>query len=132
MSNLAKATWGPACWTVIHAAAASCEPEEATAFAAFLYSLTHVLPCPECRAHLRTYLERHPPDQLIRDAESASRFCFDLHNFVNHETGKPVQGPRIVRTLYDVNLGGLREDFRPPARALTRRMPRSRRSYRIL
>ena len=136
MSHLAKAVWGPACWTVMHAAAASCEPEEAKAFSAFLYSLTHVLPCPECRAHLLTYLHTHPPEEFILNAPTASRFCFDLHNYVNHETGRSTHPPAIMDTLYDVRLAGLKAQERSSsgARPLApvRRMPRSRRAYRIL
>ena len=124
MTHLTKAVWGPACWTMIHAAAASCEPEEARAFSAFLYSLTHVLPCPECRMHLRSYLSTHPPESTILNAETASRFCFDLHNYVNHETGKPSQSPTTMWRLYDVKLESLKVGSGDGSRS-RRRMPRS-------
>ena len=107
MSIVSKKIWGPATWTLIHSAAASCDNDSAPGFSAFLYSLTHVLPCPECRAHLHDYLQNHPPDEYIIDAQSASRFCFDLHNYVNTQTGKVSLPPRIIHTLYDVHLEDL-------------------------
>ena len=127
MSNLPKHIWGPACWTLIHTSAATCESEDAPAFVAFLYSLTHVLPCPECREHLRTYFETHPPEGNIRDAVTASRYCFDLHNYVNHQTQKAQHDPSVLARLYDVRLPGL---VAPEYRAHAR--PRPRRPYRRL
>ena len=105
MSALGKAFWGPACWTVLHTAAAKCDTQEAClGFVAFLEALLLMLPCPECREHLCSYCLKRPPRWWILDAESASRFVFDLHNFVNHETGKPQQTPDIVRELYGIAL----------------------------
>jgi hypothetical protein len=131
MSKLNKLTWGPACWTMMHVSAASCEPSEAKAFCAFLYSLTHVLPCPECREHLRTYMQTHPPDSFIVDAASASRFCYDLHNYVNGQSGKPLNPPQIMLEHYGVRLSELRKPA-DPTRS-TRRMPPSRAvRYRVL
>jgi hypothetical protein len=102
MTHLLKKVWGPATWTVIHASAASCD--DAAAFATFLNTLCRVLPCAECRAHLRAYLERHPPEALVRDAQSASRFCYDLHNWVNAESGKAQVPPTLMVAQYDVPL----------------------------
>lgn len=107
MNPISKTVWGPAAWTLMHSAAASCDADTAAGFCAFLYSLSHVLPCPECRAHLHDYLQRHPPDEYIVDSQTASRFCFDLHNHVNTQTGKAPQPPRIIYNLYNVRLEDL-------------------------
>ena len=134
MSHLSKATWGPACWTIIHAAASSCDAEDTSGFSAFLQSLTLVLPCPDCREHLRTYLSNHPPD-VITDAATASRFCFDMHNYVNRVTGKPTLHPRIMRDRYNVHLSAptVPGASAPPAKSArvaasftARRMPHPR------
>ena len=105
MSPVSKTVWGPAAWTLMHSSAAACDAETAAGFSAFLYSLTHVLPCPECRAHLNEYLQEHPPDEIIVNAETASRFCFDLHNYVNLQTGKRAQASYIIHKLYNIQLG---------------------------
>ena len=130
MSKLNKLTWGPACWTMIHVAAASCPPEEAKAFCAFLYSLTHVLPCPECRQHLSEYMRTHPPESFVTNAVNASRFCYDLHNYVNAQTGKAQQLPGVMLEQYGVRLGEL---TRAAPRQAQRRMPPARAArYRVL
>jgi hypothetical protein len=133
MSRNSKAVWGPACWTLMHASAAACEPQEARAFAAFLWALGHVLPCPECRQHLRTYLRNHPPEAFITGAPSASRFCFDLHNYVNIQTGKPAAPPSLVRELYAAKLTNLRRSPRDrPGGSPRRIMPFPSKPYRML
>lgn len=117
----------------MHASAAACEPQEARAFAAFLWALGHVLPCPECRQHLRTYLRNHPPEDFIIGAPSASRFCFDLHNYVNIQTGKRAAPPSIVQTLYDAELSNLRRTPHARLNQSSRRlMPAPAKRYRIL
>lgn len=114
----------------MHAAAAACQPQEAKAFAAFLWALGHVLPCPECRQHLRTYLRNHPPEDFIVGAASASRFCYDLHNYVNVQTGKRTVPPGVIQAQYDVKLSDLRRT--PITRPSHRQMPAPVRPYRTL
>ena len=103
MTHVSKSVWGPACWSFMHAAAATLRPDAAPAFAAFLYSLARVLPCPECREHLRAYLSAHPPE-AITDHITASAYCFALHNHVNRKTGKRLQDARLLLQLYGVRL----------------------------
>lgn len=137
MSAVSKAIWGPACWTLVHSAAAACENDTAQGFSAFLYSLSHVLPCAECRLHLYTYLQAHPPDEYIVDAMTASRFCFDLHNYVNAQTGKASQPPSLIYRRYNVQLEDLDTRhadlvFNTTSNHTQRRGHRMRRSFRIL
>ena len=133
MSHNSKTIWGPACWKLMHASAAACEPGEARAFAAFLWALGHVLPCPECRQHLRTYLRNHPPEDFILGSASASRFCYDLHNYVNVQTGKRAAHPTIIRLHYDVQLKDLRPSRESNAnQSSQRRMPAPVKPYRVL
>ncbi len=123
----------------MHAAAAALEPDDAQAFAAFLYSLARVLPCPECREHLRVYLNALPPEQVVSDAITASRYCFDLHNYVNRSIDKAPQDPQLLLKLYDVQLSGLKAANQPrqprPRRQLAPwqhgPLPLARRSYRM-
>ena len=128
MTNVSKAVWGPACWTFMHTAAAVIAADEAPAFSAFMYSLARVLPCPECREHLRAYLNAHPPERDISDNITASSYCFKLHNHVNRKTGKPTQEPRLMLRLYGVRL----PDVKPTKKPKTLHMPPARHStYRI-
>ena len=130
MTQVSKAVWGPACWTLLHAAAAACEPQTATAFAAFLWALGHVLPCPECRAHLVAFLHATRPEQIIRDAASASRYTFTLHNHVNEQIGKHLAPPELIHVSYGVKLIGLA--VRPLSDGRHRRqMPLLARPFRI-
>ena len=136
MTNLVKAVWGPACWLTIHATAASCDPESCAGFHAFLRALGDVLPCPECRMHLQQYLRLHPPEPLIHDAQEASRYCYDLHNYVNSETGRSLLPPEILERAYGVRIKSLKrqavQQRAAPPRRLGGRLPQAARPYRRL
>ena len=132
MSPVSKAVWGPACWTLMHSSAANCNSDSAEGFSAFLYSLAHILPCPECRAHLYQYLQTHPPEDYIIDAHTASRFCFELHNFVNAQTGKVAQPPSIMQSLYDMQLEDLDSAYRASGRIRQGRGRVRSRTFRML
>lgn len=102
MTSLTRAVWGPAAWTVLHSAAATCD--DPLIFSAYLYALTHILPCTECRQHLRAYLQRHPPDKEISDTQTASQYVYDMHNFVNLSLDKPKLPPHVVAQHYGVEV----------------------------
>ena len=116
MSHLTKAVWGPPCWAMMHSLAASVDASSRDAFCRFLHGLSALLPCPECKQHFQDFLAEHPPETTVRDRESASRYCFDLHNRVNDSLGKPQAPPLLIRSRYGVSLQPLtvprvREDF---------------------
>jgi hypothetical protein len=121
MTDLKRSVWGPATWCFLHASAASTDHPEA--FIKILRTLPETLPCPECRKHVLDFLERHPPEQMVVDAQTASRYVFDFHNVVNVRLGKPLADARTVQARYGVVL--------PELPSAPRRFERAR-PYRLL
>ena len=114
MTALVKAVWGPAAWTFLHAAAATCDrPED---FHALLVAAVRCLPCPDCREEARRYLAAH--DEGFADTAGAAAYVWKMHNFVNSRLGKAEQSASDHERLYGAR----------PALALRRR----RRLYRVL
>lgn len=114
MSRLAKSVWGPACWTFLHASAAMCvEPED---FQELLFATQKNLPCPECRAHMASYLRRNPPRERVCDSSAASLYVFEMHNHVNAALGKEVASALQLKKHYSVELLTRKPARRPPFR----------------
>lgn len=102
MADLKRSKWGPAAWAFLHTSAAAIE--DPAAFCRLLRLLPSVLPCPECRGHCAANLAASPPELLIKDAETASRYVFQLHNTVNQQLGKPLAEPYVLQASYNVVL----------------------------
>ena len=101
MSKLSINIWGPSCWTLLHISAANLENDRIVEYIKFLRGVSAILPCPECRAHLKKYIEQHPPETIKTPLE-ASQYAFDLHNHVNRLTGKPIVSNKILELHYGV------------------------------
>ena len=104
MSFLSKSIWGPACWTTMHAFACSVEEDSVEDFKAFLKSAMKLIPCLECRNHYADYIKKCDPEIYVIDMESASRFVFDLHNYVNARLKKISAKTRILEERWNVKL----------------------------
>lgn len=102
MSELKRSVWGPALWTILHTTAATLDDPDA--FVALLQTLPRVLPCPECRQHSVEFMQVSPPDTVIRDVESASRYVFDFHNAVSQRLGKPQADFKLLHARHGVLL----------------------------
>jgi len=102
MSHVSKAIWGPACWQMLHSTAATLT--DVDAFLRLLRDLGSLLPCPECRNHLNAHLSAFPPEACITNKETASQYCFDLHNAVNRRSGRPICSPATVRERYRISV----------------------------
>ena len=101
MTALVKRVWGPAVWTFLHAAAATCDqPED---FRALLRAAARCLPCPECRAEARRYMAARD-DGVIVDKTSAATYVWKMHNDVNVRLGKPELLPSEHERLYGARL----------------------------
>lgn len=85
-----KSIWGPALWIYLHTAATFCT--DPSAFGALISSLVGTLPCPECRSHLKEYVDRMPPSASVRGATSALQYVQRLHDHVSALTKKKVSG----------------------------------------
>lgn len=91
--SFGKSWWGPAIWTSIHVIAASFPDYEDKVrfkhFKAFMFSLTRILPCNECRRHLRQNLEVvEPIDNYGQNRRRLFLWTWKLHNHVNKMLGK--------------------------------------------
>ena len=88
-----KMKWGEPVWLLLHTL---CEKVKLDSFSEIrqgflniIYIICTNLPCPECSAHAKTYLDGNQfiaiqtKDQLIR-------FIFDFHNSVNSRKGFPI------------------------------------------
>lgn len=88
-----KMKWGEPVWLLLHTL---CEKVKSDSFSEIrqgflniIYIICTNLPCPECSAHAKTYLDGNQfiaiqtKDQLIR-------FIFDFHNSVNSRKGFPI------------------------------------------
>jgi FAD-linked sulfhydryl oxidase len=82
---------GRATWTLLHTMAAYYPerptPAQQASMAGFVAALSDHYPCHECRAHLQSDLERHPP--ALGGAAELSQWACRLHNRVNVYLGKP-------------------------------------------
>ena len=86
--------WGPIFWHTIHVTALSypSEPTYAQKRAAkeFYESLAQLIPCPVCREHYQTHLQKMPISPHLDRREDLFRWTVDLHNEVNKMLGKPI------------------------------------------
>ena len=80
-SCIDPAAFGPYYWAVIHLACLS----EADGLQEFVNSLPGILPCPDCKEHLRENLTKLP-----FDSKDPFRWSVELHNAVNKRLGKPM------------------------------------------
>ncbi len=87
------AVWGPFFWHTIHIVALgySNNPSYAQKRAAkeFYESLVHLIPCPVCREHLTTNLQRLPLTPHLDRRDDLFKWTVELHNMVNESLGKP-------------------------------------------
>lgn len=86
--------WGPIFWHTIHVTALSypSEPNYAQKRAAkeFYESLAQLIPCPVCREHYQTHLQKMPISPHLDRRDDLFRWTIDLHNEVNKMLGKPI------------------------------------------
>jgi hypothetical protein len=97
---ITKNDWGPCIWMMIHFFAANLKNDKIKYYVEFIKSLTYVIPCEECRKHLRENLNKYP---LIVNNKSNNYSIFEwscnLHNVVNTQLKKTVY-PYCKSLLY--------------------------------
>jgi len=86
-------SWGPFFWHTIHITALG-YPEKPThahkkAAKEFFESLKLLIPCPICRDHYNTHLEKYPLTPHLDTRADLFRWTILLHNEVNKTLGKP-------------------------------------------
>jgi hypothetical protein len=97
-----KDFWGKRVWCFIHSVAKGYKPENAKSFKNFMYSLTGLLPCPECRKHLITNLRTLELDQdYLSNPNKLFLWTFLLHDIVNKQLGKASPSFDLVNNFYN-------------------------------
>lgn len=80
------------CWNLLHGIALqfpdTLSEQKEKAFKSLLYSIAETFPCDVCGDHLKEYLAVNPVRCKTRD--EATRYLYELHNFVNIRVGLPV------------------------------------------
>ena len=102
--HLPPDVWGPFFWHTIHIVALGypSEPSYAHKKAAkdFFESLLFLIPCPICRDHYATHLEKYPITPHLDRRADLFRWTILLHNEVNTMLGKPVKTETEVLQYY--------------------------------
>ena len=85
--------WGPIFWHTIHITAIG-YPTNPTygqkkAAKEFYESLAFLIPCPVCRQHYETHLQKNPLTPHLDRRDDLFRWTVNLHNEVNTTLGKP-------------------------------------------
>jgi hypothetical protein len=90
--GMSPAVWGPIFWTTMHIVSLgySSKPseEEKKAAIAFYNSLAYTIPCPICKTHYKTFLEKSPVEAVVDNRHDLIHWVFELHNDVNEQLGK--------------------------------------------
>lgn len=85
--------WGPFFWHTIHIVALGYpkDPSYSHKKAAkeFYESLVFLIPCPVCREHYATHLQKMPLTPHLDRREDLFKWTVHLHNEVNASLGKP-------------------------------------------
>lgn len=86
--------WGPIFWHTIHVTALAYpeNPSYAQKRAAkeFYESLAHLIPCPKCRDHYQTHLQKMPITPHLDRRADLFRWTVEVHNTVNKMLEKPI------------------------------------------
>jgi hypothetical protein len=92
--RLPPAVWGPFFWHTIHITALSYpeKPSYAHKRAAkeFYESLAHLIPCPKCKEHYSTHLQKFPISPHLDRRADLFRWTVNVHNVVNQSLEKAV------------------------------------------
>jgi hypothetical protein len=86
-----KMKWGESVWFLLHTL---CEKVKDEYFAEIrqdflniIYVICTNLPCPDCSAHAKTYLDSTRFLSIIQTKEQLKQFIFEFHNSVNARKG---------------------------------------------
>jgi hypothetical protein len=92
--HLPPDSWGPFFWHTIHIVALGYPAQEPSygykkAAKDFYESLKFLIPCPVCRDHYNTHLEKYPLTPHLDRRQDLFRWTILLHNEVNKSLNKP-------------------------------------------
>jgi hypothetical protein len=92
--RLPPTVWGPFFWHTLHIIALSypAQPSYAHKRAAkdFIEGFAHLIPCPKCREHYQTHLQKYPISPHLDRRDDLFRWTVNVHNEVNKSLGRPI------------------------------------------
>jgi len=103
---ITKNDWGPTVWMMIHFFAFNLQKKNIYVYFKFIMSLTYLLPCEECKKHMRTNLKTIPLE-ITRNSNNESIFewSFRFHNAVNKQTRKQeIKDKKTIENMYKENI----------------------------
>ena len=102
--RLPPSVWGPFFWHTLHITALSYpeKPSYAVKRAAkdLFESIAHLIPCPKCREHYSTHLQKFPISPHLDRRQDLFRWSVNVHNEVNKLLGKPVISEKEAIMFY--------------------------------
>ena len=82
--------WGPATWTLFHVLVEKLTNDNLVKpIIELIKSICSCLPCPTCREHSTTILQRYSLYHTINTKEDLKRFVWEFHNQVNKKLHYP-------------------------------------------
>ena len=100
--------WGKLTWGLFHTIAEkNQDPEELNKIKKMISEICDNLPCPHCRAHAKTYLNKKPIQKLARTNNELKKYLWEFHNVVNVRTKKKIQPPEVLLQYSNVNFTNL-------------------------
>lgn len=97
--------WGTHAWAFIESIALTYPvnptPQEKAEYKEFFLSLQYVLPCPRCRNHFKSNIEKYPLNDALKNRENLIKWVIDVHNEVNKSNGKRVLSYEEARKRID-------------------------------
>jgi hypothetical protein len=98
-----KDFWGPPIWRTLDILTATFRPQNAEHMKNFLWSLSYLLPCEECGAHLREILTRIPIDAYLTNNHDAFFYNYLVHDTANKRISQKdaLQQPKVSPNFND-------------------------------
>lgn len=100
-----KDFWGPKLWETIHIFAITYTPAKSVEFKQFINNLTVLLPCDECRLHLKSNLKKIPVDDYLTNNHQLFLWTYLLHDLVNQQLNKQSPPFEQIKLHYIKKLG---------------------------
>lgn len=88
--------WGRRFWTVLHYLARHYSTQKSSVFKIFMQELAYLLPCIQCRQHLKQNLRNMPIDSYLVSPQKLSEWMYNLHDTVNGFSKPPKKSPPFV------------------------------------
>ncbi len=98
--------WGIPTWIFLHTLLAKVKPDKYDQIKLELLqhitAICNILPCPTCRQHASTYMERIKIF-MLPTLDSFKKLLFDFHNHVNHRLNKKIYTYDYLSILFIVH-----------------------------